>query len=739
MFWDANPESDPICTLKTKNICSEGQELAQTVDEWYDRGQRVKQCKPKCNKRTHKSVIENGMYLCKKKVSKAQLKRRSKLLGENYIPNLDNYRFLEESLRNVRYPSLDLHPREYIRQITETFKQFEWAVPNVKNSCKDRAQGAVTYSKTQDFIRHYMTPRSPHKGLLINVDAGGGKTCTAVSLTTRFKNVIWVAPKNIIGNVWRSMSNDLCSGIFREWVGNGLNVPTDVKEKMEFLKAHGSRWITPLSYRQLGNALKRNPNQLGNTLRKRSENGDPLYETVIVIDESHLMYDGSLNANQLPPPGAIENAIQTSHGLSGNKSVKVVLLTATPSGSPSIMFKQLNLLFQHTKDFPAFPTNAAAIMHEFKGDKGNVSGIGASRFLKRTMGLVSYLNAQTNASKFAQIFIRDPIDVLVSDVQSKAVAKCLSSKAKNTGTCIRNKLNVAVRHANHAFDHPKFGDGKDLWDNLENLSPRFLTMLQNIQELDERDTREYGNTYKHIIFSDLKNGFGAKFIASALISTQLYTLIIKKKQDQAELEIDATKVDGTRNIALLSTISMFRSGHSRLKLSSDNIEQIIDRDNGIFNDKRNAYGGMCQILVLDSKFGVGIDATDVKYVHFFNPQISDSIVTQVEGRATRYCGSTNLWFTKDIGWKVHSFTYEGEWASASDKAIIGDGLDPFKLAVEEMASLSSEEMLFNNEMANLLITSSVDWNLNAAVNLGQKMPSELHSISDEMSNLSSLS
>ena len=66
--------------------------------------------------------------------------------------------------------------REYIQ---ENFSQYSWEKVKMENKCGEVQKGGagdvITYSPTQDFIRHYFTPESPIKGMLLWNSVGTGK------------------------------------------------------------------------------------------------------------------------------------------------------------------------------------------------------------------------------------------------------------------------------------------------------------------------------------------------------------------------------------------------------------------------------------------------------------------------------------------------------------------------------------------------------------------------------------
>ena len=48
----------------------------------------------------------------------------------------------------------------------------------------------------------------------------------------------------------------------------------------------------------------------------------------------------------------------------------------------------------------------------------------------------------------------------------------------------------------------------DFIDTLKLVSPKALTLIDKIQELDDKDMAQYGKKFKHFIFSDSKSSMG---------------------------------------------------------------------------------------------------------------------------------------------------------------------------------------------------------------------------------------
>ena len=306
----------------------------------------------------------------------------------------------------------------------------------------------------------------------------------------------------------------------------------------------------------------------------------------------------------------------------------------------------------------------------------------------------------------------------VCEVQGKGSKECQRKSLKKPGSCIQKKLNVSERKPADSFDDPRF-NGVSLMQRMPSISPKFMELFKRIKDLDTKDLFLFGHKHKHVIYSDVRYGFGAKFVASALVATGKYNMIVKG--GPKNLLIDPRIVHGKTNIAILTTAGLYKdSSGKRLKFSRPVATKIIGREKGIFNQKSNRYGEECQILVLNDNYSAGIDIIDAKYIHVFNPQISPSNLTQVEGRGTRFCGTTGLPFKAGEGWKLEVYNYASRWASPEVKAKSGGGKTPFELVQANLTGSDVKMLQLNNQMHNVLFRSAVDAGLNRAINEGRR-------------------
>jgi hypothetical protein len=662
-----------------------------------------------------KSIKKNSIKknsIKKNSIKNKRGKKQNHMLSllQNKTASKNNSRFLDTV---INFPSLTLSHKNYVLAVSKALRRYQWKIPGLVSSCNT----PFKISPTQDFIRHYVTPRNPLKGILLVVDTGGGKTCAAVGLAVNFKRVIWVTQgRQNYNGVFKSIFADLCSGITREWKAMGRTVPSDIADKLLMLKAHGNEWIMPTTYRRFSNAVKLGSvTPLALTLVRTSPRGreDILSEAVVIFDESHLMVDHlKLNLVHRPNMKYIEDALERSFSVSGDLSVKSVLLSATPAEDASVLFKQLNLLIPRSSG--KFPTTMAEILKRYQKN-GRVSPQGKELFLSKTKGLISYLHSTNDKTKFAQVKRMPPITVVLSKVVTKPIQACLANNLRYPGKCIQKKLNFTELTLTDFFDKPRFNP-KSLWNKLPSISPRFFALYNKIKSLDQTDKQRNGHTFKHIIFSDVRNGFGAKAIASGLIASGHYNMIIKS--NGSSLYVDTTPVNNKTNITVLTTAGLYKkSGGGSSHMTNKILNQIIGADTGVFNSKENNHGKLCQLLILNDDFSTGIDVFDVKYLHIFNPQVTQTNTTQIEGRGTRFCGSKNLKFVKGQGWVLQVYTYIGELdAKQKQKFKVNSTLQLIK---ENLTGFDIKAESFNNDMRNLAFTSSVDYLLNSAINTGK--------------------
>jgi hypothetical protein len=277
----------------------------------------------------------------------------------------------------------------------------------------------VNLTPTQDFVSHYFTPQAPVKGLLLWHSVGTGKTCSAIATATasfepQGYTILWITRTTLKNDIWKNMFDQVCSAMIRDRIEQeGLVLPAEQNKRMRLLS---KAWkIRPMSYKQFSNLVSKE-NNFYKTLVKINGQLDPLRKTLLVIDEAHKLYGGGdLSSLERPDMGALHEALMHSYQVSGQDSVRLLLMTATPiTENPMELVKLMNLCSPRERQMP---DQFAAFSQEFlELESGRFSERGRSQFLDLIAGQISYLNRERDARQFSQPIIeRIPVP-LIKDV-----------------------------------------------------------------------------------------------------------------------------------------------------------------------------------------------------------------------------------------------------------------------------------------------------------------------------------
>ena len=263
-------------------------------------------------------------------------------------------------------------------------------------------------------------------------------------------------------------------------------------------------------------------------------------------------------------------------------------------------------------------------------------------------------------------------------------------KINKKGLCIRKVSNFSFQAKQHKIDKSNF-DLKDFQKKLHEVSPKVIKLLDTIKELDENDIKKYNKNFKHIIYTDIKeSSAGSKMIAASMM-TKNYTNIYDKS-----LKINENTLSNNynKNFALLSSVQIYDKPFP-VKLKKHIIELFNKRPD-------NINGKLVRFIILDSGYKEGIDLFDVKYVHIFEPLITESDEKQVIGRGTRFCGQKGLDFIPNIGWPLHVFKYN---------LIDDNNINVHELFINN-SGLDLSKLIFAAELENISKYGAVDYNLN---------------------------
>lgn len=392
------------------------------------------------------------------------------------------------------------------------------------------ASSVLQFNPTQGFIRGYFSPAAPVKGMLLYHSTGSGKTCSAIAAATaNFEplgyTILWVTRTTLKNDIWKNMFDQVCHKGIQDRITQGENIPDVQKERMRLLS---KAWrIRPMSYKQFSNLVSKK-NKYYEELVKENGEADPLQRTLLIIDEAHKLYGGTdLSSLERPDMAALHQALMNSYAISGENSVRLLLMTATPiTKHPLELVQLVNLCRPNHLQIPATFEQFGA---EYLTEEGIFTPLGQDRFLDQIAGHISYLNREKDARQFSQPRIKRVMVPILSDAQMTHVDdfdKFVSrSQAENDIMVIQDRLEKTAEKIENELRHISKEDFQSffkLCDNYENISEKKCQAVikKNVVALI-RDVKAYTKTLKDQLkiirkeLSEMKKGKQLKIMVIA--------------------------------------------------------------------------------------------------------------------------------------------------------------------------------------------------------------------------------
>jgi len=300
-----------------------------------------------------------------------------------------------------------------------------------------------------------------------------------------------------------------------------------------------------------------------------------------------------------------------------------------------------------------------------------------------------------------------------------AVAKAPAEKKSKAlvARCIKEHGNWSSLIAAHKFDNKAFDPVKFKAD-MPVAGPKLAALIAKIQEIDAADYKKYGHYFKHFIYSDIKSGYGAKLIASALAASGFkhgYGL------SGSSFKLGALPPGTPHTFATLTSVSFFeRPIGIRFR------RELLGRYNA---RPDNVHGENLRIIILDSGFREGVDLFDVKYAHLFEPIATAADQKQAIGRVTRFCGQKGLRFHPTEGWPVQVYRYETTLTRDmrsrimdADATLLTRDQNTFFDLFLKFSNIDPRKITFARELEAAAVDAAVDKPLTAAIHGFGKAP-----------------
>lgn len=506
----------------------------------------------------------------------------------------------------------------------------------------------------QKFLAEFINSKTPYTGILIWHKIGSGKSCSAIHIAEKFKNIkkiMVVVPASLKGN-FRSELRSLCAG---------QNYLTD-KERQALKKLHPSeyaykeiikksdaridKYYTIYSYNKFVGLIKSKNLNLNNTL--------------LIIDEVH---------NMISETGTYyENLYDVIHSSPNN--MRLVIMSATPIfDKPAEISLTMNLLLRD-KQMPTGQEFYRTFINTKFTPNGPIYSVkNMDLFKEYIRGYISYYRGAAPKS-----FPRSEIHIVkctMSDIQKNLYQKVIKLEAKDDiddfiGMDIPNNFFIGVRMiSNFTYPNKKIGQkGYDSLverdfdiDRLQKYSPKFVRILRKIR-------RAPGTVF---VYSNFKEYGGIKIFARML---EHY---------------------GYKNYEYNG------SGRKRYAVfTGDQDLQYKDEIKAVFNNKNNEDGSKIKIILGSSAIKEGISLLRVSQVHIIEPYWNISKLNQIIGRAIRFCSHKDVPYERQ---EVQVYIY---LATHPD----------IKMTVDQyIMRMAIQKQLINNQFEKALKESAIDCEL----------------------------
>jgi hypothetical protein len=370
--------------------------------------------------------------------------------------------------------------------LASKYKTLKWPSLKVQNMCLDtKNKESLEYTPTQEFIKQYFQPSSPMKGMLLFHSIGSGKTCTALanasySWEVEGYTILWITRSTLKTDLYKNMFDPSCVEKIRDYIKAGNKLPEDLPSRKRLLS---KSWVPAISYRQFNNTLNRS-NRLYDYLVKKNGFMDPLRKTLLIIDEVHLLTSPTMKDKDKPDISLLKTWLRNSYNASGDRSARVLLMSATPIVTdPMDFIKTMNLIRQNDipEDLESF-SKTYLQSDETLAFKES----GKNKLIKDFKGQISYLNRLKDITQFAQPNVKD-VNVTLNDPQDLEIFTRQLETLENDISDLKNFTKIGelkksmLDDAKDKYEKDLEICGKDK-ECIRKLKDEFKSIKENIDE-----------------------------------------------------------------------------------------------------------------------------------------------------------------------------------------------------------------------------------------------------------------
>jgi hypothetical protein len=305
-----------------------------------------------------------------------------------------------------------------------------------------------------------------------------------------------------------------------------------------------------MSYKQFSNLVSKK-NQIYETMVKINGKDDPLRKTLLIIDEAHKLYGGGdLSSIETPDMVSLHASLMNSYVMSGDNSVKLLLMTATPiQTDPMELIKLVNLFKMPDAQMP---NTFEIFSQKYLNDEGFFTADGLHHFRNDIAGHISYLNREKDARQFSQ----PVISMIYTNVYDKALLKYNKTATRKIYSGVKKSIQDKL---------------KTLKQNpvIKQKSPEGYESLKKICESYEYPKAR--NACKKVVNSYKKSGI-AKLKADKL---KAKAEIIAYKEATGNLQAEIKDlITESKDLEVASPL-LFRTGKNKTQMK--NISSVYER------------------------------------------------------------------------------------------------------------------------------------------------------------------
>jgi superfamily II DNA or RNA helicase len=499
----------------------------------------------------------------------------------------------------MKYP--DNTDPNFNKKINEIYKKYK--IPSDKKTYNEICKpSSFKLQLPQQFLSNFIDPSTPYRGVLVYHQIGSGKTCTAIQIGEQWKGkkkIFVLLPASLRGN-FRTELRSQCGG-------NNYLKPEEKKilatlhpkdrEYIEIIKKSDTRIdrvYNIYSYNSFIKLAQEDRINLNNALLIIDEVQNMVSETGIYYSELYdLIY-------------------------SAPKNLRIVLLTATPMfDKPQEIALTLNLL----KLDRQIPIGTAFEREFLQVTKNGIVVKNLDLFKKMIKGYVSYFKGAPSFV-FPEMKIKYVYSPM-SNFQYSLYKDVLKNEAKVSKNGLINESNIIFLPnnfylgsrmvSNVVFPNKKINNkGLDsltpdiIKNKLEIYSIKFFKIMNKISK----------TSGKVFIYSSFKEFGGIKSLIKVLEGFGYHNYADK------HVEHKNSKVFAV--------------------WSSDEKDSFKEEIKTVYNRVDNLYGHKIKILLGSPSIKEGVSLTAVQQVHILEPYWNRARLSQVIGRASRYCSHKDL-------------------------------------------------------------------------------------------------